>query len=139
MTRILAATRPRLPGPRSGRSAAQPPDAGPSFIYRGVMARKTKDAPGRVTPKGSPGRRRRPGRPASHVGLVSGRYTAPIPAEYRASPWWVPVLMLTFFGSGIICILLNYLSVLPGGASNGYLLVGLGLIVVGFITATRWH
>ncbi len=39
----------------------------------------------------------------------------------------------------MLCILLNYLSVLPGGASNVYLLGGLGLIVAGFIVATRWH
>jgi hypothetical protein len=73
------------------------------------------------------------GRPAS------GRYTAPIPQEYRSSPWWVPALMLAFFGVGVLCILLNYLGVLPGGASNKYLLIGLGLIVAGFITATRYR
>jgi hypothetical protein len=48
-------------------------------------------------------------------------------------------LIVGFFALGVICILLNYLSVLPGGASNAYLFVGLGLIVCGFITATRWH
>ncbi|MBO0730399.1 MAG: cell division protein CrgA, partial [Acidimicrobiaceae bacterium] len=97
-----------------------------------------KDAPtGRVTPKGGASRSRTPsaerGRPAS------GRYTAPIPIELRESSWWVPALMLTFFGLGLVCILLNYLGVLPGGTSNIYLFVGLGLIVVGFITATRWR
>jgi len=51
----------------------------------------------------------------------------------------VPVLILTFFGLGLICILLNYLGLLPGGANNWYLLLGLGLIVAGFIAATRYH
>ncbi|MHB1535645.1 MAG: cell division protein CrgA [Acidimicrobiales bacterium] len=105
------------------------------------MARRTKDAPtGRVTPKGGSGLSRTPRVDAAERGRpASGRYTAPIPQEYRSSGWWVPALMLTFFGLGLVCILLNYLSVLPGGASNVYLLVGLGLIVAGFITATRWH
>jgi cell division protein CrgA len=98
------------------------------------MPRKTKDTPGRVTPKGGPARRAPVGNQAS-----SGRYTAPIPREFRSSPWWVPALILTFFGLGLLCILLNYLSLLPGGASNGYLFLGLALIVAGFIAATRYH
>ncbi len=98
------------------------------------MPRKTKDTPGRVTPKGGPARRASGSSPAS-----SGRYTAPIPREYRSSPWWVPALILTFFGLGLLCILLNYLGLLPGGASNGYLFLGLALIVAGFIAATRYH
>jgi hypothetical protein len=57
----------------------------------------------------------------------------------RSSPPWVPVLILTFFGLGLLCIVLNYLGVFPGGASNAYLFIGLGLIVVGFIAATRYH
>ena len=77
---------------------------------------------GRVTPKGT-----------------SGRYTAPIPREVRVSPRWVPVLILTFLIVGVIVIICNYLGVLPGGASNWYLLVGLGLIVAGFVTATGFH
>lgn len=112
------------------------------------MPRKTKDAPGRVTPKGGPVRRGAGGSGGGRVSAAgggrttqatSGRYTAPIPREYRSSPWWVPVLILTFFGLGLICILLNYLGLLPGGANNWYLLLGLGLIVAGFIAATRYH
>ena len=99
------------------------------------MPRKTKDTPGRVTPKGGPARRSSP----SGTQTSSGRYTAPIPREFKSSPWWVPVLILTFFGLGLLSILLNYLGLLPGGASNGYLFLGLGLIVAGFIAATRYH
>jgi hypothetical protein len=51
----------------------------------------------------------------------------------------VPVLILTFFGLGLLCIVLNYLGILPGGANNIYLFIGLGLIVAGFIAATRYH
>jgi hypothetical protein len=107
------------------------------------MPRKTKDAPGRVTPKGGTAKRGGPagrGGP-SPAGTTSGRYTAPIPNEYRSSPWWVPVLILVFFGLGILVILLNYLPihVLPGQPSNWYLFIGLGFIVAGFISATRYH
>jgi hypothetical protein len=41
--------------------------------------------------------------------------------------------------AGITVILINYLDLLPGGASNWYLLAGLGLICVGFITATQYR
>jgi len=51
----------------------------------------------------------------------------------------VPALIVTFFVAGILVILLNYLSLLGGHASNVYLFVGLGLIVAGFVAATRWH
>jgi hypothetical protein len=40
---------------------------------------------------------------------------------------------------GGLTILLNYLEILPGAASNVYLLIGLGLITAGFVTATQWH
>jgi hypothetical protein len=81
------------------------------------MARRTKDAPGRVTPKGgrvTPKGGAKPGARAV-VPPPSGRYTPPIPKVY------------------------NYLGLLPGGAKNAYLFVGLGFITAGFITATRYR
>lgn len=66
-----------------------------------------------------------------------GRYTPPVPKEYRESARWVAVLMFTLLIVGMLLIVVNYLGVLPGGASNWYLLVGLGFITFGFITATR--
>ena len=57
----------------------------------------------------------------------------------RSSPRWFRFFMLGLFAVGLICIMLNYLGLLPGGASNVYLFVGLGCIVGGFIAATRWH
>ena len=68
-----------------------------------------------------------------------GRYTPPIPKEYRVSPKWVPITMFTALGLGMVIIVVNYVGVLPGGASNWYLLVGLGLITLGFVTATQFH
>ena len=101
------------------------------------MPRKTKDAPGRVTPKGGHPRRSASG--GGGATTSSGRYTAPIPREMRSSPPWVPVLFLVFFGVGLLAIVLNYLGVLPGGTKNVYLFIGLGCIVAGFIGATRYH
>jgi hypothetical protein len=100
------------------------------------MARRTKDVSGRVTPKGGSKAHKTTGRvtPPS-----TGRYTPPVPKEYKESPRWVPVLLITFLILGMITILTNYLGLLPGGASNGYLLLGLGLITLGFITATRFR
>jgi hypothetical protein len=105
------------------------------------MARRTKDAPGRVTPKGGTGRvtPRGAGSVATPTRTTSGRYTAPIPDEYRSSPWYVPAIMLGLFGLGVLSIVLNYLSLLPASPSNWYLLGGLGGIVAGFIAATRYH
>jgi hypothetical protein len=76
-------------------------------------------------------------RPAS-----GGRYTPPIPREVKVSPRWVPVLMFTLLIAGLLVIILNYLGVLPtksGEASNWYLLLGLGFITGGFITATGYR
>ena len=98
------------------------------------MPRKTKDAPGRVTPKGGPARR---GGSGSGAPVSCGPLHRAHPPGDAEQPPWVPVLILAFFGLGLICIVLNYLGVFPGGASNVYLFVGLGLIVAGFIAATR--
>jgi len=70
----------------------------------------------------------------------TGRYTPPIPKEYKVSPRWVPWLMGILLGSGMLMIVTNYMSLLPGDEpSNWYLLGGLGLITAGFIVATRWR
>ncbi|HEV3401112.1 MAG TPA: cell division protein CrgA [Acidimicrobiales bacterium] len=75
----------------------------------------------RVTPKGT------------------GRYTPPVPKTQKVSPIWVPIIMFTCLLGGMLMIILNYVSVLPKSPHNGWLLGGLGLITVGFITATRYH
>lgn len=98
------------------------------------MARKTK-AGGRTTPKGgrvTPKETRTPPAP-------SGRYTPPIPRDQKVSPPWLAALLFTLLGLGLVVILTNYLGVLPGGAKNAYLMVGLGLITAGFIVATRYR
>jgi hypothetical protein len=88
---------------------------------------------GRVTPKRDTAKsgRDNPG--------VSSRYTPPVPQEVKVSPTWVPVLMFVFLGLGALVIVLNYVGLLPGATSNWYLLVGLGFILAGIITATNFH
>ena len=81
---------------------------------------------GRVTPKKTP------------TG-PAGRYTPPVPRDVKVSPIWVPILMFTLLGLGMIVIVINYLGLLPGEADNKYLLAGLVLITLGFVVATRYR
>jgi hypothetical protein len=39
----------------------------------------------------------------------------------------------------VVGVVINSLGVLPGGASNWYLLLGLGLIAAGFVIATQYR
>lgn len=69
-----------------------------------------------------------------------GRYTpkSERPTSYH-SPTYVPVLMFVFLALGVLLIIVNYLTILPGGASNLWLLAGLVLLGVGFWIATKYH
>jgi hypothetical protein len=69
----------------------------------------------------------------------STRYTPPVPQSVKVSPRWVPVVMFVLLGAGLLVILLNYVGLLPGATSNWYLVVGLGFILGGIMTATQWH
>ena len=71
----------------------------------------------------------------------SGRYTPPVPKEWRESPKWVPIAMFSFLALGALLIIVNYTPWWDDlvGASNWYLLGGLGLVTAGFITATKWE
>lgn len=102
----------------------------PGMADRKAAQRRTG---GRVTPKGAKGA------PAKiDAGVASGRYTPPIPRQQKVSPIWVPVLMFAFLGVGVLLIILNYIGVF-WDTSNAYLLIGLGLITAGFVTATNYH
>lgn len=86
---------------------------------------------GRTTPKGT--------RPAGGGPAASSRYTPPAPVtKYdMPSPMWVPVVMFSLFGIGLLAIFLNYTGVLPGAPTQWYLLGGLVSILFGIITATQ--
>ena len=87
---------------------------------------RSHNKPGRVTDKGT--------RPAGYEHEVGA---APVAAG--PSPQWVPILMVVLLAIGIAMIFLNYLEVLPGAPSNWWLLSGLGVVLGGIITATRWR
>lgn len=70
----------------------------------------------------------------------SSRYTPKaIDKSMMPSPMWVPVLMFTFFGLGVLSIFLNYTGILPGAPDSWYLVGGLGAILAGIITATQYR
>ena len=77
---------------------------------------------GRITPKGG---QAIPGQSA--------------PATSGESPAWVPVLMFSLLALGVLIIFFNYVGWMPGGTSNSFLLLGLGSILGGIITATQYH
>ena len=66
-------------------------------------------------------------------------YVAPVAKYDKPSPMWVPILMFGLLAVGIIIILVNYASDLLGASSNVWLLVGLGCILGGIITATQYR
>ena len=91
---------------------------------------------GRTTAKGSGGKGA-----AARPAPGSGRLTPKAPStKRRTSPLWVPVAMFTCLGAGVLVIMLNYLGLLPGGeAQNSDLLLGLGLLVAGFVLSTQYR
>jgi hypothetical protein len=65
------------------------------------------------------------------------RYTPPAPKKVKHSQLWLPVTMVTCLALGVLVIAANYLEVLPGGeVSNNFLLIGLGLLIIGFVLST---
>jgi len=55
------------------------------------------------------------------------------------SPRWYIVLMSTLMIVGVLLIVLNYLTLLPGSVSKWYLWSGLGLIGAGFLMTTNYN
>ena len=55
------------------------------------------------------------------------------------SPRWYTVLMSALMIVGVLLIVLNYLTLLPGSVSRWYLWSGLGLIGVGFLMTTNYN
>ncbi len=96
------------------------------------MARRT-DILGRVPqPKSKSSRTTQPKPKPS-------RYTPPSPKKAPASPMWVPTAMFCLLLGGCLVVITNYLGLLPGGAHNRYLILGLVEICAGFVFATRYR
>jgi Cell division protein CrgA len=119
------------PGWVASRSLTSPPVA-TSTKGRGPggASRKGKSATGRTS---KVGRYKTP--------EESGRYTAPIPKNVRHSPSWFGALILVLLIGGVTVITVNYLAHLPFMAhgSPWGLVVGLAMIFVGFLAATRYR
>ena len=84
--------------------------------------------------------RKAEGLPTDEARTTSSRYTPRvIDKKDLPSPMWVPVLMFTFFGVGVLAIFLNYTGVLPSSPNTWYLVVGLVAILGGIVTATQYR
>ena len=110
-----------------------PPTSGPGRAQRKGRSegRTTKSTKGTSSGAGGVGRYT----PAEQ----SGRYTRPIPTKIRRSASWFGPSILFLMIFGVLTILLNYLTVLPGSVSIWYLVVGLVVIFVAFMMATRYR
>jgi hypothetical protein len=107
------------------------------------MSPKGSSGPGRAQRKGSSSGRTT-AKPSTQLGRYtapeeSGKYTPPVPRTVRRSPTWYGPMVLSLFIVGVLLILLNYLTILPGSVSAWYLVAGLVVIFVGFVAATRYH
>ena len=63
----------------------------------------------------------------------------PPPQKHKTPPpskLWVPALMFSLLGIGVALIVTNYFGMLPGGANNKFLLIGIIEVTGGFIVAT---
>lgn len=67
------------------------------------------------------------------------RFQPPPKPKPKPSPRWLGPSILTILLLGVAIIVLNYLGLVPGGTTNMYLWVGLGLIALGFGAATQWR
>ncbi|WP_419842440.1 cell division protein CrgA [Candidatus Poriferisodalis sp.] len=56
-----------------------------------------------------------------------------------ASASWFGWLIIAVLGLGSAVIVANYLSWLPGSPTNAWIAVGLGIILLGVLLATRWR
>ena len=107
----------------------------------GATVTRKKVTSKRVTPKGG-APKSTSGNPAkrnAEEGFASKRVTAPIDHKYdMPSPWWVPTIMWVLLAAGVILIMLNYMGTF-GDPSNLRLVLGLGLILGGIVTATQYR
>ncbi|MGD0853703.1 MAG: cell division protein CrgA [Acidimicrobiales bacterium] len=67
-----------------------------------------------------------------------GKVTARRPVGEDHSPRWYGWLIVSLLAIGMLTIVLNYLSVLPGSVSSWYLISGLAVMFAGFYLATRY-
>ena len=88
------------------------------------MSRPRKTS--RITPKGT-----RP-RSAPHQQQHAG-------GHFEQSAPWFGWLIGVLLAVGTAVIVSNYLSWLPGSPHSAWIAVGLGIVLVGILLATRWR
>ena len=88
---------------------------------------KRRVSGGRVTPKGTRPEGYTP-ETVSHTGHE----------DLPPSPIWVPILMFGLLLLGVVVIILNYVGSIRD-TSNAILLLGLGMILGGIVTATQYR
>ena len=108
---------------------------------KGSSGSAASSGPAKGTAKGATkGGAKRGTSVAGRAQAGSKRYTPPTPKTVKRSQLWVPVAMFTSMGAGVAVIVGNYLQLLPGGdAKNSYLILGLALMIAGFVLSTRYH
>ncbi|MHB1597570.1 MAG: cell division protein CrgA [Acidimicrobiales bacterium] len=70
---------------------------------------------------------------------TNGRYTAPIPRSVKRSPRWYPWVLLGLLLVGALCVILNYIQVLPASPTNWYVVGGLAAILAAALMATSYR
>ena len=76
---------------------------------------------------------------AARTAPQTGRYTKPVPKSVRRSARWFGPTVLFLLVGGVLVVVLNYLTVLPGAVSVWYLIGGIVALFVGFMMATRYR
>ncbi len=79
-------------------------------------------------------KRKQNNRPTQSKKISSQMSTSGVP-----SPRWYTILMSSLMIIGVLLIVLNYLTLLPGSVSRWYLWSGLGLIGAGFLMTTNYN
>ena len=69
----------------------------------------------------------------------SKKMSTQLSGDKGPSPRWFVVTMSSFMILGVLIIVLNYLTVLPGSVSRWYLWSGLGMIGAGFLMTTNYN
>lgn len=103
-----------------------------------VAPPKHKTGGGRTTPKGTrPGEQKFANPESNKAGVhTSSRYTPPVPMEMKIGKPWVPYVMVALLVAGAIAIMLRNLV---WSGNNWLTLIGLGSILGGLFTATKWR
>ena len=73
------------------------------------------------------------------VMAIMGKISNQMSTSDTPSPRWYTILMSSLMILGVLLIVLNYLTLLPGSVSRWYLWSGLGLIGAGFLMTTNYN